>query len=101
MCRREGTAEAFIIDYSWSKGRQATTCSGYRQTTTGEVKEVRREPQLFRFFPAHYTFRSSLAYAFSAGFHANQASRQRLEELHHLAASQLLANDDLSAASIA
>src|ERR1700734_4173108 len=30
-----------------------------------------------------------------AGFHANQASRQRLEELHHLAASQLLANDDL------
>jgi hypothetical protein len=30
-----------------------------------------------------------------AGFHANKASRQRLEELQHLAASQLPANDDL------
>jgi hypothetical protein len=30
-----------------------------------------------------------------AGFHANKASRQRLEELDHLVASQLLANDDL------
>ena len=30
-----------------------------------------------------------------AGFHANQARRQCLEELQHLAAPQLLANDDL------
>ena len=30
-----------------------------------------------------------------AGFHADQARRQRLEELQHLAAPQLLANDDL------
>ena len=30
-----------------------------------------------------------------AGFHANQARRQRLEELQHLAAPKLLANDDL------
>jgi hypothetical protein len=30
-----------------------------------------------------------------AGFHANQARRQRPEELQHLAAPQLLANDDL------
>jgi hypothetical protein len=30
-----------------------------------------------------------------AGFHANKASRQRLEELQHLAAPPLLANDDL------
>ena len=30
-----------------------------------------------------------------AGFHADQARRQRLEELQHLAAPQLLTNDDL------
>src|SRR5207344_206402 len=30
-----------------------------------------------------------------AGFHADKASRQRLEELQHLAAPQLLTNDDL------
>jgi hypothetical protein len=30
-----------------------------------------------------------------AGLHADQARRQRLEELQHLAAPQLLANDDL------
>jgi hypothetical protein len=30
-----------------------------------------------------------------AGLHADQARRQRLEELQHLAAPQLLTNDDL------
>jgi hypothetical protein len=30
-----------------------------------------------------------------ASFHANKARRQRLEEIQHLAAPQLLANDDL------
>ena len=35
-----------------------------------------------------------------AGFHADKASRQRLEELQHLAAPQLLTDDDFSAASM-